>query len=113
MLMVLSFGLAFSRVMLPQQIYMVLGHSKYLPVVSGVSVLTLYVSLPASYLADGLLGATYAIALREVPAYIAVLILNARHGINDFQHEFSVLLFWPLGWAAGAAVVQLGSWFQR
>ena len=113
MLMVLSFGLAFSRVMLPQQIYMVLGHSKYLAIVSGISVLTLYVSLPVSYLAAGLLGATHAIALREVPAYIAVLILNARHGINDFQHEFSVLLFWPLGWAAGAAVVQIGSWFQR
>ena len=107
MLAALSFGLAFSRVMLPQQVYMVLGRSKYLAIISGVSVATLYVSLPASYFAGGLLAATYAIALREVPAYLTVLVLNARHKLNDFRHELTVLAMWPIGWAAGSVVLKL------
>lgn len=110
LLMALSFGLAFSRVMLAQQVYMVLGQSKYLVIVSAVSVVTLYVALPLSFLAGGLIAAVYAIALREVPAYITVMILNARHGLNDFRHEASVVLLWPVGWACGFVVVQVFRW---
>lgn len=110
MLQVLSLALIFGRLAVSQQVYLALNEPRYLVVLNVARVISLYVAVPAAFHLYGLNGALVAIALREVITIPFIFWFNARHGLNSFKLELLWLLFWPLGWCLGAALLSVHAW---
>ncbi|UUX96852.1 oligosaccharide flippase family protein [Aquabacterium sp. J223] len=107
MLEILSLGMVLSRYSLLHQAYMALGHSKYVAAVNIVSVVSLFILVPAGFAIFGVAGAVAAIALRNGPTLAVMLYANKRLGLNDFKLELALTPFWVVGAVVGVVMLKL------
>jgi O-antigen/teichoic acid export membrane protein len=101
MLQILSLGMVASRYSVAQQAYLALDEPRYQVVLNIARAVALYLLVPLAFHQFGMVGALYAIALREVAVLPLIFWFNSRHGLNSFRLEILWLAFWPMGWGLG------------
>jgi len=107
MLQVLALSLFVARYALAQQAYLALGRPRYLAVIQGVRMVSLFALVPALLYLGGLDAAIWAIALHGLATLPFIFRFNSRLGLNDPGLELKVLGALPAGYLCGALFVRL------
>jgi O-antigen/teichoic acid export membrane protein len=107
MLQVLALSLFVARYALAQQVYLALGMPRYLAVIQGVRMVSLFALVPALLYLGGLDAAIWAIALHGLATLPFIFRFNSRLGLNDLGLELKVLGALPAGYLCGALFVRL------
>jgi O-antigen/teichoic acid export membrane protein len=110
MLEILSFGLFMSRFGVMTSLYIAMGQTRNVGILNCTKAILLFTLVPSCYWLFGFEGALWAIALHALPTLPLILYLNSRHRLNSWIFESSVLLIWPLGYAAGLFISKVASY---
>ena len=106
----LSLGLLFSRYSLAHSAYMALGKPKYLTIITGVKLLSVFSLLPILHHIYGLQGALIGIVFHLVPTLPFVFWFNHKLRLNDFRFEILIMTAWPIGYFFGKLLLCLRVW---
>lgn len=109
MLEILALSLFVARYGISHQLYLALGMPRYVALIQGVALVSLYGGLPLAYWLAGADGALWAIALHGFATLPLVYRFNARHGMLEPRREADVLLALPAGYLCGEALRSLAA----
>ncbi|HEU4458187.1 MAG TPA: oligosaccharide flippase family protein [Methylibium sp.] len=109
-LSILALSLLLARYQLAHQVYLALNQPQYHAMLNAVRVVSTFTLIPLGLALGGLFWGLVAIALRELPAVLLTLWLNARHGLNRWRLEIGMLAWWVLGFALGHGGNRLAQW---
>jgi O-antigen/teichoic acid export membrane protein len=101
MIQLLSFSLILSRFGIAPSLYLALGFSKYVTVLSIAKLFSLFSIVPLLYWFFGVPGAVFGVAVYMLPATVCIFIFNQRFGLNRVRTELALLTCWPIGWSIG------------
>lgn len=101
MIQLLSFGLLFARYSLAPNVYLALGHPRFVTILTAVKLISLVTMVPLLYLFLGVQGAILGVALHMLPSSICIFLINRRFNLNAFYLEIVLLVAWPIGWLIG------------
>jgi O-antigen/teichoic acid export membrane protein len=104
MLGILAFSLFAVRFGVASQIHLAIGMANYVAITSAVRVVALYGLVPVLYYIGGEQAVIWGIALHAVTTVPIFFYLNAKHKLNDWLRETTVLLAIPAGYILGVAV---------
>ncbi len=107
-LQILAFGILFTRYNISGSAYSAMGHSKYVMTTCFARMVSLFMLLPLANHWYGVQGAYWAIALHAALTVPVFFYLDHRHGLLNVKRELQVLLLWPVGFAVGYGVAQVG-----
>jgi len=101
MLQVLAFRLVAVRYGVATQLYLALGLSRQVMMISVARFVGLYLLLPLSYHYGGFPAALWAIALNDLVAVPFIYFYDAQLRVIDLRRELIVLPALPAGWLFG------------
>jgi len=103
-LRILALSLFAVRYGVAQQVYLALGMSRYVTVISVAQFFSFYALVPLLYRAAGVGGAIWAIALHGLATVPFHFFFGTKLRLNDVRRELLVLLAMPTGGACGLAL---------
>jgi O-antigen/teichoic acid export membrane protein len=104
MVQVLALSLFAVRYDVAIQLYLAVGMTRYLTVISVVRCVSLYALVPTLYYWGGIQAAIWGVALHALATVPFVYAFNAKLGLIDFRRELMVLVALPVGFLCGAAL---------
>jgi O-antigen/teichoic acid export membrane protein len=104
-LQILSFGLIFCRYGVSTAAYLALQAPHAQALMNLVRLIAFFSVVPLAYHRFGVHGAYWAIALNSLACIPVIWWFDRRYGLLSWRHEVLTLAAWPVGWAAGAALV--------
>ena len=111
-LQILSFSLIMARYGVSTSCYLALQAPHAQVVLNMARVCAFFLVVPLTYSAFGVQGALWAIALHSLAAVPVVWWFDRKFGLASWRHELLTLAAWPVGWAAGSALVAAVRWMR-
>jgi O-antigen/teichoic acid export membrane protein len=112
-LQILSFSLLFGRFGVSTSAWLALQAPFAQAAMNLVRVVAFFTVVPLAYQAHGVPGAYWAIALHAAACMPVIWWFDRRYGLFSWRHDVFSLAVWPIGWAAGSALVALAAWLAR
>jgi O-antigen/teichoic acid export membrane protein len=112
-LQILSFALLFGRFGVSTSAWLALHAPFAQAAMNLVRVAAFFIIVPLAYQAWGVPGAYWAIALHPAACLPVIWWFDRRYGLFSWRHDLFALAVWPLGWAAGSALVAVAGWLTR
>lgn len=112
-LQILSFGVVFARYGVSVSAYLALQAPQAQAVMNLVRVAAFFLLVPLAYEVFGVQGAYWAIGLYSAAVLPVVWWFDHRFGLLSWRHELVAFIVWPVGWAAGTALVETARWVAR
>ena len=101
MLEILAFSLVWARYGATQELYLALGHPRYVAFLNFARFGSVFVALFLGLSLGGARGAIWGFAMHQVTIAAMTYRFNAVLGLNDFGRDFGVLVALPIGYASG------------